>query len=139
MFDHNCLSSRPLIQMRNNFKGDTPDEFQTMYSSQFWYYLDNDFIDKIVAMRVYPYQNCVVLKLRQRNSYLGEWISVIVKEPELRILKRIWDCGNDGFNFAVKYYLLYSSNASQQWIMKAQHSKHCIDWYADITMGEQNG
>lgn len=123
--------------MRNKFKGDMPVDFQPMFSSQFWYYLDSNFIDKIVAMRVYPYQNCVVLKIRPKNA--TSYVSVVLNEPELRILKRIWDCGNDGFNFGVKYYLLYSSHASQQWIMKAQHSKHCMEWYKDITMGENNG
>src|SRR6185295_19204447 len=113
MFDQTCLYEKPLIQMRQHFKGDLPDHFRTMYSSQFWYYIDNDFIEKIVAMRVYPYQNCIAIKLKPRGQ--NEYLSIMLKDAELRILKRIWDCGNNGFNFAIRCYMIYSPDTEQQW------------------------
>lgn len=137
MFDLARLYEKPLIQMRKYFIGDLPEHFIEMYSSQFWYHIDSGFIDKIVAMRVYPYQNCIALKFRPRDS--AEFVSVLLKEPQLRILKIIWDCGHLGFNYAIKYYLIYSQSASRQWIANAQHSKNCIEWYLDITAGENNG
>src|ERR1041385_9183449 len=127
MFDQTCLYDKPLIQMRQSFKGDLPESFRTLYSSQFWFYLDNDFIEKVVTLRVYPYQNCIALKLKPRGP--REFLNIMLKDPELRILKRVWDCGNAGFNIALKYYMIHSVDTFQQWTNKAEQSKHCLDWY----------
>lgn len=133
MFNQTCLYEKPLIQMRNGIYDAIPEEFLEMYSSQFWYHMDSDFIDKIVAMRVYPYQDIAVFKLRPKGA--KEFVSIVLKEPELRILKRIWDCGNSDFNRAIKYYLDYSLSACHQWMLRAAHSKDCLSWFKSISKG----
>lgn len=131
MFNQTCLYEKPLIQIREKFEGDIPEHFLEIHSSQFWYHMDSDFIDKIVAMRVYPYQDYVVLKIRPCGS--TEFVSVILKDPELRILKRIWDCNNLEFNRAIKSYIHDSLAAFQQWMLRTGHSKDCLQWFSDIT------
>jgi hypothetical protein len=130
MFNAKCLYKKPLIQIRSKFTG-FPNNFDIIYSAQFWYYLDSDLIETIVAMRVYPHNNYVALKLRERGS--KKFISIVIKEPELRILHTIWECKNEGFNYGIEYYLTRSNSAFQQWIARVQHSRHCLEWYADLT------
>lgn len=100
MFDHNCLYHMPLVQIRDKFH-DNP--FPIIYSSQFWNFMENDWIEMIVAIRIYPHQDRIAIKMLKRDN--DKFMTVILKYPELRILKRIWDCGNEMFNTAIKFYL----------------------------------
>ena len=132
-FDKYNLYHKPLIQMRNSHKAAFPSHFQPLHNSQLWSYMENGLIEKIVAMRTYANINIIVLKIKPIDC--NEFVSGVIKNPELRILKAIWDCQQPGFNFAIKYYLLHSTNASMQWIHKTEQNKDCFDWYKEITMG----
>jgi len=133
MFDSSALYKKPLIQTRQEFIGSLPDYFSPMTSEQFWFYLDNDLIEKIVAMRVYPQQNSIAFKLLPRGSH--NYVSIMLSTPELRILKRIWDCGRGDFNTAIKYYLNQSSNCFSQWVHQPEHSAYCTKWYSELSLG----
>lgn len=120
--------------MREDFNG-VPDHFQLMHSTQFWFYLDNDFIEKIVALRVFPYQDRIALKILPRNSHM--FISVLIRDTELRILKRLWDCEHTALNEVLKEYLTYSSSCFQQWVKRTPQNHGCFDWYMDLNVGKK--
>jgi len=129
MFSRKCLYDKPLIEIRDEFRG-APDNFQELWPSQFWFYLDNNFIEKIVAIRVFSYQDRIAFKILPRNS--KTYTNIILRDAELRILKRIWDCGHKGFNYAIKEYFKHSSNAFSQWVKKTPQNHGCFDWYIEL-------
>lgn len=136
MFNRKCLYNKALLERREEYKG-VPDFFEEMWSSQFWFFLDNDFIEKIVAIRIFPYQDRIALKLLPRNT--KSYTNLIIREPELRILKRIWECGHKGFNSMLMEYMKHSSSCFQQWVKRTSQNHGCFDWYMDLNLGAKHG
>jgi len=132
MFSKDCIMDKPLIQTRDEYRG-VPDNFQQIWSAQFWFYLDQDFIDKIVAVRVYPYQDYIVFKLLPRGATV--YTNLVLRNAELRILKRLWECNHPGVNFALKEYLTHSNSAFQQWVKRLPQNIGCADWYMQQNLG----
>lgn len=134
MFNRKCLHKKPLIEVRHDFKG-VPAFFDEIWPTQFWFYLDNDFIDTIVAMRVFPYQDRIAFKLLPRGT--NKFANLLLRNAELRCLKRIWDCGHKGFNYGIMSYFEHSSEAFQQWVKRGTQNHGCFDWYLDLTQGKR--
>jgi len=68
MFNKDNLAQPALIQIRNAAKYEFPKFFITTWSAQLWMQMEKDNIDKIIAMRVYPYINTVALKLKYKTG-----------------------------------------------------------------------
>lgn len=135
MFNGNNLYKRPLIQMRNTQDDNGfPSFLRRCHSSEFWSHMENDRIEKIVAARFYPNLNKIVFKIKFSND--ENFYSMLIKNPELRILQRIWECDQVGFNHGIKQYLLHSVDAGNQYIQK-NHKGHpeSLEWYGRILMG----
>lgn len=136
MFSRKRILDRPLVQTRSDYKG-VPDDFNKMFSTQFWFYIENDCFEKIVAIRTYGYQDFIAFKVKFYNHQ--KYTSILLKEPELRILKRLWECGHDGINVALKEYITYSPSCFQQWVRQTAQNTGCFEWYLDTNMGKKNG
>ena len=135
MFNRLNLYDKPLIEIRAADKTDFPPFVFTCHSSEMWSHMEAGRIEKIIAMRVYANQNCIVFKMRLHSGLY--YVSRALMNPELRILKLIYDQGQEKFCFGIKHYLSNSIEASNQYIRR-DHKGHpeTISWYADMTMGK---
>lgn len=132
MLSNKEIIKNPLAEAKFIFNG-FPNSFERMLSTQLWYYFESDMLEKVVALRVYPYQNYMAMKVKFK--YAAKYISISLSEPELRILKCLWDCGHEKINEAIRSYLIHSSSTYQQWAVQTSQNKHCFDWYANIGIG----
>lgn len=129
MFSRKNLYNKPLIQIRNKPNYDNlPSFLSFITSAKFLNNMNHNSIEKIVAMRSYAKQDIIAFKIKYYNT--SHFVSVIMKHPELMILKIIWDCNHSGFNFAIKNYLLNSTNAKQQ---LRSEDKLYYNWYKEVS------
>lgn len=135
MFDTNCLSHKPRIDNILDIPSLAflePPEEDISPSSLLMYMIDADEIDMIYGMRCLPFHNYTAFKIKYKYADSPE--SVIINNPDLCLLKAIWDIGNPGFNTGISFYCKYSRGATIQFSNESSYIQNIgtHNWFLSI-------
>ena len=112
MFDNSCIYPEVLAQ-KMIVPAQFPDSFESVKSDYFWRTIEYDAVEEIVAIRAYPADNVIAIKLMYRDE--KKYKSIYIHKPELRVLKHIWDCHHKSTDGLISFYLANSENALNQY------------------------
>lgn len=129
MFSATNFYKNPLLEMIITARVIFPNFLHFCWSSEFLSHLTDDRIDKIIAIRFYPIQNCIALKIKYRDK--NYYISELLHSPKLKILKLFWDSGDIKIKNRIEEYVRNSTNASHQFNRKCKDAE-CLNWYTEI-------
>jgi hypothetical protein len=138
MFTISNLKQKPFVSLeadRDNFEA--PPVADVSCSDWLLLAIENNEVDKIYAMRSLPFYDIMAFKIKYvfENGPQSE----IITRPELNLLKRIWDCGNVGFNRGILHYIQHSRHVYHQYNNPTKFPLNppaTNKWYHNLLLGK---
>lgn len=108
----------------------------TSSSDYLYMSIETDRIYKIYAARVLPFHDIIALKIQYKDD--DGPMSEIVMRPEICLLKKIWDCGNQSFNKGIIHYIHHSKHGVHQYHNRGKFPQNTLEmekWYYGVLLG----
>lgn len=135
MFSARNLKSDPFISKELDYPHTfvPPPIEQTSCSDWLLLSIINGRIDKIYGWRILPLHDMIAMKIKYVDEDFPQ--SEIIQRPEFNLLRKIWECGNKGFNSGILHYVYYSKHCVLQYRDKKKFPSNSVEdnlWYYNL-------